>query len=121
MECCHSFIKFWTADLNPITLSIATEEVCSEFFYLTSTYTLHQQPDEILFGHFMTTLNVAFEQRLAMEDDGYESGSENFNMPPPLRKTLKIHHVSSVKHASFNLDLVTPCSVFRTPPRLVCR
>ena len=77
-------LQFWTADLDPITLSIATEEVYWEFFYSTSTYTLHQQPDEILFAHFMTTLNAAFEQRLAMEDDGYESGSENFNNPPPL-------------------------------------
>ena len=35
-----------------------------------------------------------------MEDDGYESGLENFNMPPPLLKTPKIYHVSSIKHAS---------------------
>ena len=69
-------LQFWTAGLNQITLGIATEEVYSELFYLTSTYTLHQQPDEILFGHFMTTLNAAFEQRLVMEDDGYESSSE---------------------------------------------
>ena len=54
-------LQFWTADLNPVTLSIATEEVYSIFFYSTSTYTLHQQPDEILFGCFVTTLNAAFE------------------------------------------------------------
>ena len=80
-------LQFSTADLDLITLGIATEEAYSEFFYLTSTYTLHQQPDEMLFGHFVTTLKAAFEQGLAMEDDGYESSSENFNMPPPLRKT----------------------------------
>ena len=40
-------LQFWTADLDPVTLNIATEEVYSEFFYSTSTYTLHKQPDEI--------------------------------------------------------------------------
>ena len=51
---------FWTADLDPVTLSIATEEVYSTFFHSTSTYKLHQQPDKVLFGCFMTTLNAAF-------------------------------------------------------------
>ena len=54
-------IQFWTADLDPVTLCITTEEVYSTSFYSTSTYTLCQQPDEILFGCFMTTLNAAFE------------------------------------------------------------
>ena len=56
-----------------------------------------------------------------MEDDSYESSSENFNMPPPLRKVPKIHHVPSIEHASFNPNPATPCSTFRTPPRPVCR
>ena len=64
-------LQFLTADLDPITLGIITEEVYSAFYYSTLTYTLHQQPDEILFGHFMTTLNAAFEQKLALEDEGY--------------------------------------------------
>ena len=61
MECCHSFTTIWTADLNPVTLSITTEELYSAFFYLTSSHTLHQQPDEILFGFFMIALNAAFD------------------------------------------------------------
>ena len=64
-------LQFWTADLNMTTLSIAMEEVYSAFFYTTSTYTLHQQSDKILFSHFVTTLNAAFEQKLALEDKGY--------------------------------------------------
>ena len=40
---------------------------------------------EILFGHFVTTLNAAFERKLALADEGYESGSENFNTPTPLK------------------------------------
>ena len=54
-------LQFWTADLDPVTLGITTEDVYSAFFYSTSTYTLCQQPDEILFGHFVTILNAAFE------------------------------------------------------------
>ena len=54
-------LQFWTVDLYPVTLSIATEEVYSKFFYSTLTHTLHQQSDKILFGNFITTLNAAFE------------------------------------------------------------
>ena len=81
-------LQFWTADLNPITLGITTEEVYSSFFSSTSTstYTFWQQPDKILFGHVMTTLNAAFEWQLALEDEGYESGSGTINMPTPLKK-----------------------------------
>ena len=71
---------------------------------------LCQQSNEILFSCFMTTLNAAFESKLALEDEGYESGSENFNIPTPLRRTSKIHHVSSVQNMSFDPDPVTSCS-----------
>ena len=33
----------------------------------------------------MTTLNATFESKLTLEDEGCESGSENFNIPTPLR------------------------------------
>ena len=46
---------------------------------------LHQQSEEVLFGHFMTMLNADFESKLTLEDEGYKSGSENFNIPTPLR------------------------------------
>ena len=54
-------LHFWTGDLDAHTLNNAIEEVYSTFFYTASAHTLHQQPDEILFGHFVTTLNTAFE------------------------------------------------------------
>ena len=56
-------LQFWTADLtpDPVTLGRATEEVYSTFFYSTPTHTLHQQSDEILFGHFVISLNAAFD------------------------------------------------------------
>ena len=55
----------------------------------------------------MTTLNAAFESKLPLEDEGYESSSENFNTPTPLRRTSKIHHISSVDNAPFDPDPVT--------------
>ena len=56
----------------------------------------------------MTTLSAAFESELALEDEGYERGSENFNIPTPLRRTSKIHHVLSDGNVSF--DPATPHS-----------
>ena len=72
-------LQFWTADLKVHVLSRAIEQVYNAFIYSTSTHLLCQQSDEILYSCFMTTLNAAFESKLALEDKGYESGSENFN------------------------------------------
>ena len=71
---------------------------------------LHQQSDEILFSCFVTTLNATFESKLALEDKGYGSGSENLNIPTPLRQTSKIHHIYSVENVSFDADPITPHS-----------
>ena len=101
-------LQFWTADLEAHVLSSAIEQVYNAFFYSTSTHMLHQQSDEVLFSCFMTTLNTTYESKLALE--GYDSGSKNFNIPTQLRRTSKIHHISSVKNASFDPSPVTPCS-----------
>ena len=114
-------LQFWTADLNLLTLNNAIEEVYSAFFYTTSTHTLCQQSDKILFGHLVTTLNATYGQKLALEDEVYKSGSESFNMPTVLRKALKIHHVSSIKNASFDPDSATPHSTVQSHLRPVCR
>ena len=66
-------------------------------------------------------MNAAFDQQLSLADEGYESGSDTINLPTPLRKTPRIHHVSSVEHASFDPAPVTPCNTPQTPPRTVCR
>ena len=89
-------LQFWTADLKAHMLSSTNEQVYNVFFYSTSMHLVCQQSDEILFGHIVTTLNATFESKLGLEDKGYESGSENFNITTPLRRTSKIHHVSSV-------------------------
>ena len=95
-------LQFWTADLEEHILSSAIEQVYNTFFYSTSTYMLCQQSDEVLFSHFVTTLNAAFESKLTLEDEGYNSGSKDFNIPTPCRRTSKIHHISSEEHASFD-------------------
>ena len=66
-------LNFWTTDLKAHTLSSATEKVYRAFFYAPSAHTLHQISEEIIFGHLVTTLNAAFEQKLTLEDEGYES------------------------------------------------
>ena len=78
-------LQFWTADHEPHVLSSTIEQVYNAFFYMTSTHLPCQQSEEVLFSHFMTMLNVAFESKLALKDEGYESGSEIFNTPTPLR------------------------------------
>ena len=101
-------LQFWTADLDPVTLGRDTEQVYTTFFYSSSSHTLCQQSDELLFGHFVITLNAAFDQQLLLADEGYESGSDTVDLPTPLRKTPIIHHVSSMEHALFDPEPVTP-------------
>ena len=103
-----AWLQFWTADLDPVTLGSSTEEVYSAFFYSSSSHTLHQQSEEILFGHFVITLNAAFDQCLALADESYESGSDTIDLTILLRKTPRIHHVSRIEYASFDPDPVTP-------------
>ena len=69
---------------------------------------LHNKHEEVLFGGFVTMLNDAFERELALADEGYESGSETSNLHTPLRRTSRIHHVSSNENISFNPS--TPCT-----------
>ena len=70
---------------------------------------LHQQSEEVLFNCFMTTLNAAFESKLTLQDEGYKSRRENFNIPTPLRHTSRILHVCSGDKIS--LDPITPHSM----------
>ena len=78
-------LQFWTADLKACISSSTIEQVYNASFYSISTYMLCQESDEVLFGHFVTTLNVTFESKLTLEDVGYDSGSKNFNIAMPLR------------------------------------
>ena len=66
-------------------------------------------------------LNATFEQKLALEDEGYESILENFNVPIPLRRTSKINHISSVENASFDPAPVTSHTTRQSHLRSICR
>ena len=109
-------LQFWTEDLNPVTLGIATEHVYTTFFYTSTSQTLHQQSDETLFGCFIIALNAAFTQQLLLEDEGFKSGSDTIDLPTPLQKTPCMHHVSSMEHTSFNPVTTTPHSTVTTTP-----
>ena len=121
-------LQFWTEDLDPITLGIATECIYTTFFWTSTSHTLHQQSEETLFGCFVIAPNAAFTQQLSLADEGYESGSDTVDLETPLQKTPCIHHVSSIEHASFNpvhttpcnTVTMTPCSSPQTPTRPVC-
>ena len=102
--------------------------MCLHHFFWTSTsHTLCQLSEEALFGCFVLALNAAFTQQLSLADEGHESGS-NEDLPTPLRKTPRIHHVSSMEHASFNPVHTMLCHPADTPyydtqpspPRPVC-
>ena len=77
-------LQYWTADLEPNILHSTIKQVYGAFFYTTSMLLLHNQPEEVLFGHFMTMLNDAFDRELVLADEGNESGSETSNLPTPL-------------------------------------
>ena len=121
-------LQFWAEDLDPITLSIASECIYTTFFWTPTSHTLHQLSEDVLFGCFVIALNAAFTQQLSLADEGYESGSDTVDLPTPLRKTPCIHHMSSMEHASFNPAHTTPCSTVtitphsspQTPTRPVC-
>ena len=52
--------------------------------------------EETLFGH------NAFETELAQDNEGYESGSESFNIPIPLSRAPGVYHVSTLEELSFH-------------------
>ena len=74
-------LQFWMAVFEPHILSNAINRVYAAFFYSDFTQQIWNLPEEILFGPFVTTLNDASDTELAQEGEGYESGSENFNIP----------------------------------------
>ena len=77
-------LQFWTEDLNPQMFSNAIERVYTAFLCSNSSQHLQYIQEEILFSHFMTTLNDAFKWELTLEDIGYESGSVSLSVPTPL-------------------------------------
>ena len=94
---------------NPIALGMASECVFTTFFWTPTSHTLHQLSEDVLFGCFVIAVNAAFTQQLSLSDEGYESGSKTADLTTSSCKTPRIHHVSSMEHASFDLAHTTPC------------
>ena len=86
-------LQLWPTDLEPHVLSSAIEQVYNAFFYTTFMHLLCHQSEKVLFHCFLTMLNASFESKLTLEDKGHESGSENFNIPTPLKQTPRTHQV----------------------------
>ena len=61
-------LQFWTEDLKPHVFNHAIDQVYTAFLYSDHTQQIHNLTKEILFSHFMTTLNDAFEIEFAQED-----------------------------------------------------
>ena len=70
-------LQFWMADLKPHILTNAIERVYKAFFCHDSAQQLGNMSEEVLFSHFVTTLNDTFEGELAQDDEGYKSGSKS--------------------------------------------
>ena len=83
------------------TLSNTIEWVYTAFFCSNSAQQLRNISEEVLFGHFMITLNDTFQWELTLEDEGYESGSESLNIPTPLHRTPYLYYVSASENLSF--------------------
>ena len=94
-------LQFWPADLEPQTLSNAIKWVSTTFFCSNSAQQLRCISEEVLFGHFVTTLNDSFEWELALGDKGYNSGSESLNIPTSLQRTPCLYHISTNENLSF--------------------
>ena len=90
------------ADLEPHILSNIIDWVHAAFLYSDYTQQMGSLTEETLFGHFVTTLNNAFEAELAQKDEGYESGSESFNIPTTLSRVCRVYHVSTMEELSFD-------------------
>ena len=94
-------LQFWMADLDPQMLSNTTEQVYTAFFCSNFAQHLRNISEEILFGHFLTTLNDTFKWEIALEDEGYEIGSESLSIPTPLHRAPCLYHVSASENLSF--------------------
>ena len=55
-----SVLQFWIEDLKPHVLHHARDWVYTAFFHSDHAQQIQNLPEEILFSHFMTTLNDAF-------------------------------------------------------------
>ena len=94
-------LQFWVAYFDLWMCSNTMEWVYTAFFCSNSAQHLRNKSEELLFSHFVTTINDAFDHELAQEDEGHESGSESLNIPTPLCRAPFLYHVSTCDNLSF--------------------
>ena len=94
-------LQFCMVDLNPLMLNNTIERVYTAFFCSDSAQQLRYISDEILFCHFVTTLNDAFQWELVLEDIGYENGSKSLNIPTLLCQAPWLYNVPTQENLSF--------------------
>ena len=94
-------LQFWMADMDPPMLSNTIEWVYTTFFCSDSAQHLWYISKEILFSHFVATLNVAFNWELTLEDGGYKSGSEILSILTPVCRAPCLYHVSTCDNFCF--------------------
>ena len=94
-------LQIWMADLDPQTYSNAIEWVYTALFCSNSAQQLKTISEEVLFGHFVSTLNNTFERELTLRDKEYKSGSESLNIPTPLHRMSCLYCISVSENSSF--------------------
>ena len=119
MECCHSF----TTNLDSRPRPSHPQHGYRRGLFCILLLNINSHIPSAIWQNIIWSLRdcTAFDQQLALADEGYESSSDTINLPTPLRKTPRVHHVSSIEHTSFNPHPVTPQNMLQTLPRPVCR
>ena len=69
MEAAVTALQVLMAYFKPHILSNAIERIYTAFFCSDSAHQLRNQPKEIIFSHFVATLNDTLEQELTQEDE----------------------------------------------------
>ena len=77
------------------------ERVYTTFFCSNSAQHLWYISEEILFSHFVTTLNDTFEWDLTLGDIRYKCGSKSLSIPTPLCQAPWPFYVSAQENLSF--------------------
>ena len=52
-------LQFWTEDLDPVSLGVASEHVYNHFFWTSTSHTLCHLSEEVLFGCFHPCIKLS--------------------------------------------------------------
>ena len=113
-------LQFWTEDLDPITLGIASEHVYTPSFgHLWAT--CYANYLKMFFWTLCYYIKCCIYPAVILSRWGLQKWFWHFDLPTPLRKTPCIHNMPSMEHASFNPAHTTPCSTTHSSPQTPTR